>query len=219
MSKLIIKKILGGVVESVEKEKDYLIELDGSMGDGDLGLTMYNGFTALYDEIDNIDASDLGIIVMKLGMKMNNVVPSTMGTLVSVCMVRGAKTLKGKKDVNLDDLIEFGEAAINGVIEVGKTKVGNKTMLDALYPAVEGLKQAKEDNLSIKDAINLAYIKSEEGVERTKELKSVHGRAAYYGDNSLGKPDPGATAVKFIIRGIKNSLTVSGGDIVENISN
>lgn len=208
MNKLIIKNILKGIVTSVEVEKDYLIELDGSMGDGDLGLTMYNGFSALYEEIDNIDSNDLGMLVMKLGMKMNSVVPSTMGTLVSVCMIRGAKTLKGKETVTLDDLIEFGDAAVNGVKEVGKTEVGNKTMLDALYPAVEGLKQAKEEGLSIRDAISLAYENASQGVERTKELKSVHGRAAYYGDNSVGKPDPGATAVKFIIRGIKDSLTV-----------
>lgn len=205
MGKLIIKNILKGIVDSVEKEKEYLIELDGSMGDGDLGLTMYNGFTALYEEIDNIDSSELGMTVMKLGMKMNSVVPSTMGTLVTVCMIRGAKTLRGKETITLDDLIEFGEAAVNGVKEVGKTEVGNKTMLDALAPAVEGLKEAKEEGLSIKDAINKAYEKASEGVEKTKELKSVHGRAAYYGDNSIGRPDPGATAIKFIIRGIKDS--------------
>ncbi|MGL5717437.1 MAG: dihydroxyacetone kinase subunit DhaL [Paraclostridium sp.] len=219
MNNLIIKSILKGIVESVEKEKEYLIELDGSMGDGDLGLTMYNGFSALYEEIDNIDSNDLGMTVMKLGMKMNSVVPSTMGTLVSVCMIRGAKTLKGKQIVTLDDLIEFGDAAINGVKEVGKTEVGNKTMLDALYPAVEGLKEAKTEGLSIGEAINRAYEKASEGVEKTKELKSVHGRAAYYGDNSVGKPDPGATAVKFIIRGIKESSVICGGDIVESISN
>ena len=211
MSNLIIKEVLKGIVESVQKEKEYLIELDGSMGDGDLGLTMYNGFSALYEEIDNIDTDDLGKIIMKLGMKMNSVVPSTMGTLVSVCMIRGAKTLKGKTSMDLDDLITFGDAAVNGVMEIGKTKVGNKTMLDALYPAVEGLKEAKAENLSIYQAIERAYQRAEEGVERTKELKSVHGRAAYYGDNSVGRPDPGATAVTFIIRGIKDSTVVSVG--------
>lgn len=219
MNRVVIKSILKGIVDSVEKEKEYLIELDGAMGDGDLGLTMYNGFSTLYEEIDNIDHTDLGMTVMKLGMKMNSVVPSTMGTLVSVCMIRGAKTLKDKEVITLDDLIEFGDAAVNGVKEVGKTDVGNKTMLDALYPAVEGLKEAKIQGLSIKDAINIAYEKAAAGVEKTKELKSVHGRAAYYGDNSVGKPDPGATAVKFIIRGIKDSSAVCGGDIVESISN
>lgn len=219
MSKLIIKNILKGIVESVEVEKDYLIELDASMGDGDLGLTMYNGFSALYEEVDNIDSTDLGMIVMKLGMKMNSVVPSTMGTLVSVCMIRGAKTLKGKEIITLDDLIEFGDAAVNGVKEVGKTEVGNKTMLDALYPAVEGLKQAKKEGLSIREAIDIAYQRASQGVEKTKELKSVHGRAAYYGDNSVGKPDPGATAVKFIIRGINECSYMCGGDMFESISN
>lgn len=207
MDKLIIKKILGEIVSSVEKEKDYLIELDGAMGDGDLGLTMYNGFKSLYEEVDNIDTEDLGMFVMKLGMKMNSVVPSTMGTLVSVCMIRGAKTLKGKSDVSLDDIIEFGEASINGVMEVGKTKVGNKTMLDALYPAVEGLKEGKAKGLSIEESVEIAYERAVEGAELTKELKSVHGRAAYYGDKSIGKPDPGATAVSFIVRGIKNAVS------------
>lgn len=206
MSKEIAKKVLESIVKSVEKEKDYLIELDGVMGDGDLGLTMYNGFTALYNEIDKIDSADLGKVCMKLGMKMNSEVPSTMGTLVSIVFTRGGKAIKGKESLTLDDMISFGDAAVNGVMEIGKTKVGNKTMLDALYPAVEGLKEAKEEGLSINEAIERAYQKAVEGAEKTKELKSVHGRAAYYGENSVGKADPGATAVKFIIRGIKDSF-------------
>ncbi len=75
-------------------------------------------------------------------------------------------------------------------------------MLDALYPAVCGLKEANEKKLSIKEAFEIAYQKACDGVEHTKTLQSVHGRAAYYGDKSVGIPDPGASAVSFIIRGI-----------------
>lgn len=206
MNKEILKKVLSAIVSSIEEEKNYLIELDGNMGDGDLGLTMYNGFSALYNEIDNLDCSDLGLATMKLGMKMNSVVPSTMGTLISICLIRGSKAFKGKSYITLNDIVNFGEYAVDGVVEVGKTKIGNKTMLDALYPAVKSLKESNSKGLSIKDAFEKAYLAASNGVEETITMKSVHGRAAYYGDKSIGNPDPGATAVKFIIKGIYNSL-------------
>lgn len=206
MDKEFLKKILGEITKVMNEQKNYLIELDGAMGDGDLGLTMSSGFKATYDEIDNIDSEDIGMVMMKLGMKMNSVVPSTMGTLISTCFIKSAKEAKGKTEVDLLTASKMGRAAVNGVMERGKAKIGEKTMLDSLDPAVRALEKAAEENKDLKVAFENAYEAAKQGVENTKQIKSVHGRAAYYGEKSLGRPDSGAVAVMFIFKGIAQSF-------------
>lgn len=202
VNRVFIKKALGEIANVMEQEKQYLIELDGAMGDGDLGLTMSSGFKAVYEEIDNIDSEDIGTVLMKLGMKMNSVVPSTMGTLISTCFIKSAKEAKGKLELDILDIGKMGRAAVNGVMERGKAKIGDKTMLDALNPAVDVLEKGVDENITIQEAFEKAYEAAKAGVENTKKMKSVHGRAAYYGDKSLGRPDSGAVAVMFIFKGI-----------------
>lgn len=201
-----LKEILGHIVKSMEDAKEELIALDGAMGDGDLGLTMCKGFEAVYQEIDNLEETDMGKLMMKLGMKMNSVVPSTMGTLISTCFVKSAPKVKGKTELNLSDLAAMGRAAVDGVMQRGGSKIGDKTMLDALHPAVVALEQAILENKTIAEAQKDAYQAAIKGVEQTKSLKSVHGRAAYYNEQSIGRQDPGATAVMYIFRGIANAF-------------
>lgn len=198
--------IFDAVLRSMEAAKEELIELDGAMGDGDLGLTMCSGFQAVCDEIRVLEEEDIGKLLMKLGMKMNATVPSTMGTLVSTCFVKAAPKAKGKTGITLADLAEMGKGAVAGVMERGKTKVGDKTMLDALAPAVDALEAASAAGKSLKDAWLDAYAAAKEGVEKTKSMQSVHGRAAYYREKSVGRQDPGATAVMYIIRGIAEGI-------------
>lgn len=206
VDKLKLKEILGNIVESMENAKDELITLDGAMGDGDLGLTMCKGFEALYQEIDNLEENDMGKLLMKLGMKMNSVVPSTMGTLISICFIKSASKVKGKNKLNLDDLAKMGRAAVEGVMQRGGSKIGDKTMLDALDPAIIAIEKAVLENKTMHEAHQAAYQAAIEGVEKTKMLQSVHGRAAYYSEQSIGKQDPGATAIMYIFRGIAKSF-------------
>lgn len=206
MNKEALKEVLGEITKVMNEAKDYLIELDGSMGDGDLGLTMSTGFKTMYDEVDKVTSEDIGTVMMKLGMKMNSTVPSTMGTLISICFLKAAKEAKGKTEVDLLTVSKMGRAAVNGVMERGKAKVGEKTMLDALDPAVRALEKAAEENLEAKAAFEKAYEAAKEGAENTTKIKSVHGRAAYYGEKSLGRPDSGAVAVMFIFKGIAQSF-------------
>jgi len=206
LNKSFMKVVLGEIAKVMEEQKEYLIELDGAMGDGDLGLTMSSGFKAVYEEIDNVDSEDMGTLLMKLGMKMNSVVPSTMGTLISTCFIKSSKEARGKIEVDLLDIARMGRAAVNGVMERGKAKIGHKTMLDALNPAVESLENSAQVGIAIKEAFEKSYEAAKNGVENTKTMKSVHGRAAYYGDKSLGRPDSGAVAVMFIFKGILKSF-------------
>lgn len=204
INKETLKEILKSVYDILSEQKEYLIDLDASMGDGDLGLTMTKGFKALCDEIDNIDSDDMGAVLMKLGMKMNTTVPSTMGTLISICLLKSAKVVKGKVDIELSDMVEMGKAAVLGVSERGKANVGDRTMLDALNPAVEALESSLNSQFSLKEAFENAALNAEKGVEATKNIEPKFGRAAYYSGKILGLPDPGAVAIKFVFVGIAN---------------
>ena len=195
IDKEFLKDILGGIVNVLNEEKDYLTELDAAMGDGDLGITMTNGFKSIYNEVDKIESEDMGTIFMKLGMKMNSTVPSTMGTLISICLMKSSMEVKGINEITLKNAVNMGRAAVKGVMERGKTKIGNKTMLDALYPAVEALANSLEQNNTLSVAFEKAYEATQYGVKKTKDLIPVHGRAAYYQEKSLGTPDPGAVAI------------------------
>lgn len=201
-----LKTILGHILDVMNEKKDYLIELDAAMGDGDLGLTMTKGFQTVYDEIDNIDSEDLGTILMKLGMKMNATVASTMGTLISICFLKSAKEVKGLKEIGLQEVAKMALAAVNGVSERGKAKVGDRTMLDALSAGADALVKASEEGNSLKEAFDKAFKAAEDGVEKTKDMKPVFGRAAYYAEKALGTPDSGSVAVMFIFKGIKESF-------------
>ena len=201
-----LTQILDVIVEVMEGAKDELIELDGAMGDGDLGLTMVKGFSAVAEEIRTIDETDMGKIMMKLGMKMNSTVPSTMGTLVSICFLKAAPAAKGKTELTLVDMVAMGKGAVAGVMDRGKSKPGDKTMLDALHPAVEALSKAVEAGDSLADAWQKAYEAARDGVEQTKSMQSVHGRAAYYQEKSIGRQDPGATAMMYIVSGVAKAV-------------
>lgn len=198
--------VLDSVLKSMEGAKEELIELDGSMGDGDLGLTMVKGFEALCADLREQTETDMGKLMMKLGMKMNATVPSTMGTLVSTCFMKAGPAAKNKTEIDLSDMVAMGQGAVKGVMERGKTKIGDKTMLDALAPAVDALASASSAGKSLTEAWQDAAAAAEQGVEATKSMQSVHGRAAYYREKSVGRQDPGATAVMYIVRGIAEGI-------------
>ena len=194
--------ILDSIAALMEEQKQFLVELDGSMGDGDLGLTMCNGFNAVKEEIRTQAETDMGKLLMKLGMKMNSTVPSTMGTLISTCFLKAATKAKGKTELTLADQVAMGEGAVSGVMERGKTKRGEKTMLDVLAPAIDALKEASAQGKNLSEAWLNALAAAEKGLEETKKMEAVHGRAAYYREKSIGRPDPGAAAMMYVIKGI-----------------
>lgn len=206
INKDILKKILCSIVNEINQDEEYLTQLDASTGDGDLGITMAKGFKSIYEEIDNIDSDDMGIIFMKLGMKMNETVPSTMGTLLSICLLKSAKEVKGLNEIGIAEIAEMCKSAVTGVCERGKVKVGERTMVDALYPASESLIKSSKEKVTLKEAFESAFKAAECGAEETKKLKPVHGRAAYYADKIIGKSDSGAVAVMSIFNGIKKSF-------------
>jgi dihydroxyacetone kinase-like protein len=190
------KAIFSSLNEMAQKNRELLIELDSVMGDGDLGLTMAALFKAADEFAKDYSDEDIGTFLMKNGMLMAKTAPSTMGTLMATGFMRGGKALKGKTTVELDDMVLFWRSFTDGIAERGKSKVGEKTILDSLDPAATTLENATG---SLKEALNSAKEAALQGVEATKNMVAQHGRAAYYQEKSRTAQDPGATVGALVV--------------------
>ena len=194
-----IIKILQNLKKLFNENRDHLVELDARMGDGDLGLTMSKAFTAVYDELRDTAETDIGKILMKAGMLMAKAAPSTMGTLMGTGFMRGGKAVSGKDEISTADLAEFFQAFVTGIMERGKAKPGEKTIIDSLKPAADTLLEFKGEE--VEKALQAALRSSENGLESTKNMVAQHGRIAYYKEQSKGQVDPGATAGVILMKG------------------
>ena len=191
---------LASISRLMTENRDYLVELDQQNGDGDLGISMAAGFRAVSAYLASAAEKDLGRLLMKSGGLFNEAAPSSLGTILSIGFMGMAKVLKGKEEAGLKEIAAAMEAGLVSVMEKAKSKPGEKTVLDALCPAVEALKNA--DALDKPAAWAKAARAAAEGSENTKAMKSIHGRAAYYGEKSIGILDGGSVAGKLIFEGI-----------------
>lgn len=194
------KAIFSALKVMSETQKAYLIELDSVMGDGDLGLTMAAIFKAADAFAAEYAEDDIGSLLMKSGMAMAKAAPSTMGTLMATGFMRAGKALKGKTEANVTDMAEFWRTFTEGVAERGNSKVGEKTIIDALDPAVHKLAELASSGASLKEAMVAAKDAAFAGVEATKDMVAQHGRAAYYQEKSRTAQDPGATVGALVMK-------------------
>jgi len=114
--------------------------------------------------------------------------------------MRAGKTVKGKTEVDLSDSVLMASAFVEGIMERGKAKPKEKTIIDSLYPAFQALKLASEEGRNLKDGFKEAYKAAKDGAEATKEMLPKHGRAVWYGEKSIGKKDSGAVAGMLLIK-------------------
>ncbi|MES0342056.1 MAG: dihydroxyacetone kinase subunit DhaL [Candidatus Humimicrobiaceae bacterium] len=203
-----IKTIFERIRDIMVENEDYLFELDSKMGDGDLGITMKNGFVKVDEELKSLEETDIGKIFMKAGMVLASAVPSTMGTLMATGLIRAGKEFRGKSQIELSDLAEGFLAFINGIMERGKSKPGEKTIIDSVLPAAESLKNAVNKKGSLSEAFKIAYSEAKKGLESTKNMTSIHGKAFYHTERSKGTVDPGAAAGVLFIRGFSEYLSM-----------
>jgi len=196
-----VTTILRELKASMDKNQELLGQLDGVMGDGDLGLTMTKAFTAAAEEAERSDEPLPGKLLMRLGAVIAKAAPSTMGTLVATGFMRGGKALDTATQIGLAELATFFDAFIKGIMERGKSAPGNKTIIDTLYPAARALLAAASAFEPLPDAAGRAFVAALQGLEDSKQMKAQYGRAAYYQDATIGRQDGGATVGLLIVEG------------------
>lgn len=191
-----LEPIFAAIRDKMAQECDYLVDLDARNGDGDLGLTMRDCWKAVSDVMHTAETEDLGMILLQCSKEANRAAPSTLGTIMSFWMMGTAKELRGKTEVTLSEFADALSAGIAMICAKAGSQAGDKTVLDALIPAVSALKEHAEEGPA--PALKAAYEAAEAGMENTRNMISKHGRAAYYGEKSLGIVDGGAVAGKMI---------------------
>ena len=195
-----IKKGISSIAKEMTDNRDYLVELDQRNGDGDLGISMSEGFNALAEVLNKTEETDLGKVFRDLSKTFNESAPSSLGTILSFGLMGIAKELKGKTEVSRQEFSVALEKGLDNILDKTGSKVGEKTIIDSLSPGIESLLSSgsEEDKVAFQNA----YEAAKAGAEKTKEMMAVHGRAAYYGEKSLGLVDGGAVVGTLIFKGM-----------------
>lgn len=196
-----LKAVVGRIATLMSEHRDELVRLDGAVGDGDLGLTMEKGFQSARAEAEGSTETDPGKLLMRIGMRIARDAPSTMGTLVATGFLSGGKAVAGAASLGVREMAAFFEAFVTGIMQRGKAKPGEKTVVDVLYPAAQALKESAGSGKALGDAFRACRAAAAEGLARSTEALAQHGRVAYYQEQSRGKVDPGSVAGTYIIQG------------------
>ncbi|WIF93927.1 dihydroxyacetone kinase subunit DhaL [Caminicella sporogenes] len=199
-------KILHNIAKVVEENRQFLTDLDAAIGDGDHGINMNKGFKAVEEKLNSLKDKDCGTILKTTAMTLISTVGGASGPLYGTAFLKASAVVNGKMELSSQDIIKMFEEAINGVVMRGKAQRGEKTMLDALIPAYEVLKNSIESGKSLKESFQDAAKAAYEGVEYTKTIKATKGRASYLGDRSIGHQDAGATSSYLMIKTIAETL-------------
>lgn len=202
-----LPELFEGVAAMFAEKKEELCEMDAHMGDGDLGLTMDKGYGALPELIrQNMEAGDVGKTLMKAGMKMAGLVPSTMGTLMSSGVMEGGKALKGKAEFGAEELSIYLTAFAAGIQKRGKCALGDRTILDSVDAGAKKAAEAAEAGSNMEGVIEAACEGAAQGVEATKNMVPKFGKAAVFAAKAAGVPDQGAVAGMYMIQGFRRSI-------------
>ena len=190
----------------IAEQKQYLTGLDAAIGDGDHGINMDRGFQAVLLKLGPVRDKDAGTLLKTAGMALVGSVGGAGGPLYGTFFMRTGAALDGKMEVSDQELVGALEAGLRGVVERGKANPNDKTMVDALTPALERARQSLAEGASLSEALAAAADAAEAGMKATIPLKALKGRASYLGDRSIGHQDPGATSSYLMLRALCDTL-------------
>jgi phosphoenolpyruvate---glycerone phosphotransferase subunit DhaL len=196
------------IAAAVEVERDYLTQLDAAIGDGDHGINMHRGFQAVEKALaSQNDASAPGRLLTLAGKTLVSTVGGASGPLYGTALRCAGRSLGDAPGFEADDLVEALDAAVAGVKDLGAAELGDKTMIDALEPAVAAMRERIDEGAALTEAVGAAVAAAEEGARATVPLRARKGRASYLGERSIGHQDPGATSSALVLRALERAIS------------
>lgn len=192
--------------EVLKENKKYLTELDSPIGDADHGVNMDRGFKKVMSKLPSVEDKDIGTILRTGGMALVSSVGGAAGPLYGTLYMEAGKAVSGKMELSEQDLVELVDAALEGVVKRGRAKPGDKTMVDALTPAVEALREAVSNGKDTGEALQAMTEAAHQGMKDTIPMLAKKGRASYVGERSIGHQDPGATSSYMILKALKDTV-------------
>ncbi len=190
----------------VAENKELLTDLDAAIGDGDHGTNMDRGMRAVVVALDETTPVTASALLNKVGMTLVSTVGGASGPLFGTFFLRVGASFGDTAEISLAQLAAALRAGLEGIVARGKAEAGDKTMYDALAPAVDALDSAVSEGMDKADALKLALVAAENGRDATTPMLARKGRASYLGERSVGHPDPGATTVALLMAAATRAL-------------
>jgi dihydroxyacetone kinase-like protein len=203
-----VQRWLEQAAASLREQRDYLTQLDAAIGDADHGTNMDRGFTAVVAKLGETDGPvPPGKLLTTAGGTLVSTVGGASGPLWGTALRRAGRALGDAEEFGSDELATALDAALEGVVELGAAHEGEKTMVDALAPAVRTLRESLAGGTPLAEAVQAAFEASEEGMRATVPLQASKGRASYLGERSIGHQDPGATSTTLILGALATTVS------------
>lgn len=199
------KPVLLAMVKAIQDNKAYLGEVDGLIGDGDHGMNMNKGFTVFEDRFKDEDISFTEGLD-ELGMILLNEIGGSMGPIYGTIFMDMAEAGEDLDEISAADFAEMLEAGLNGLYGIVDARVGDKTLVDTLSPAVDVMKKAGETGQDFKEALAEMKAAAEAGRDSTKDMVAKYGRSSRLGERSRGVLDAGATSCCIILTAMADGI-------------
>ena len=194
-----VRAWIGAYANTISEHRVELVRLDTAIGDGDHGTNMERGMRAAVEKLEATEGDDVGALLKAVGMALVSKVGGAAGPLYGTLFLQMGMATSGRSELDLAGWREALETGVKGVQARGKAEPEDKTMIDALLPALDALRAAEEEGAELGDALRRAAAAAEEGMKATIPLEARKGRASYLGPRSVGHQDPGATSSQLLL--------------------
>jgi phosphoenolpyruvate---glycerone phosphotransferase subunit DhaL len=190
----------------IAEQKDYLTQLDAAIGDADHGANMNRGLQAVLAKNADLRNADIGALLKGVAMTLISTVGGASGALYGTFFLQASTIAGNRTELSPNEFGSVLEKGLAGIVLRGKATIGDKTMVDALQPAIKAYKNSIESGETLDQALSKAVSAAEEGLKSTVPLVARKGRASYLGERSAGHPDPGATSTVLLFRSAAETL-------------
>jgi phosphoenolpyruvate---glycerone phosphotransferase subunit DhaL len=188
--------------EVISAHRDELVQLDRAIGDGDHGENLKRGFTAVVSKLDESTPDSPGAVLKLVATTLISTVGGAAGPLYGTAFLRAATSVGDAAELDAGSVTAALRAALGGIVARGKAELGDKTMVDALDPAVRAAEEASAD---VAEVLAAAAGAAQAGAGSTVPLVARKGRASYLGERSAGHLDPGARSTELLLRSFADS--------------
>jgi phosphoenolpyruvate---glycerone phosphotransferase subunit DhaL len=182
------------------ENRQQLTDLDSALGDGDLGISLDRGFTAVQAELTANSPADIRAVFQNVATVLIKTMGGSSGPLLGTFFLRAGATCADKSELAPADVVALFQAGVEGIQQRGKATVGDKTMMDAWLPAVDAMRGALEAGSGLSDILERGVAAAEAGMRATISMQARKGRGSYLGERSVGHQDPGATATYLLLK-------------------
>jgi phosphoenolpyruvate---glycerone phosphotransferase subunit DhaL len=199
------EQVVRTIAQTALDNEKYFCELDAVVGDGDFGYSLARGFGKLMDDWDQLEYADVGTLLKRTAMVLSSRVGGASGPIWGTAFLRAGAKLGDNPSPSSQDVVTALRASIEGIKQRGDSDVGEKTLLDALVPAVDTLEEQLTAGRPAGAAIHAAANTARDSAEATKGMLAMRGRAAYAGERSRDSVDAGAIAVAVMFEAVSRA--------------